>query len=525
MSFMSSTHQSQFDLGQSSTETVLLAKEQWEVIKLRRTWDLELKKFRERQSHRVRSVNAKANEKAKRLHEKVFFTMRWAHPKLSSAYQQLILEYCDHLTGPNPESNFEKFPFLTAWREKMVGTEAEKVFRTVTQLVTALADVVTHRNTSIRKTNEHTALQTERLAVQKEGSVSWKVHQTQSARDNYWTIWYLAKHNKQSELLRFLESPDCLPIDTFDPDHGFTALHYACMRGHFDIALLLLEAGANERAPSLCDGRTPLHMAAAYGSRELVLELLACGADENARDRFNCTPLQLARQNRNTAVAKTLENWNYLVPADIGSNDEENDLKEVIPEELVATDESIVSQMSRPLQVITRRLEAAVDVAATIRARIHVDTCLQVAQAQGVDSAPSQTAEDECFERETNSESAGNIAGTAVLLEIRLCEKHAYMSMEEGFPMEAIKSLRRRWRAAREYVNAIDSVNRHIDVQFGLNVNKEEFVSISDVLYPEVSFQYAVEIAMEAAELCLAYGKHEWAELIISEALLLRDFR
>ncbi|CAM9388461.1 unnamed protein product, partial [Ectocarpus fasciculatus] len=127
--------------------------------------------------------------------------------------------------------------------------------------------------------------------------------------ENYWTVWYLSKHNKLPELLRFLKSADCPHIDAFDPDHGFAALHYACMRGHFDAARLLLEAGANERIASQCDGRTPLHMAAAYGSKELVLELLACGADENAVDQFGCTALQLARQNRNKKVVKTLENW------------------------------------------------------------------------------------------------------------------------------------------------------------------------------------------------------------------------
>jgi hypothetical protein len=320
-------------------------------VKLRRTWDKELNKFRDEQSHRVRTISSKANEKAKALHEKIFFTMRWAHPRLSLAYQQLVLEYCEHLTGTSPETEFEKIDFLSAWNDKMVGTESEKVFRTVTSLYQQLAVTVTSRNANILKTNEHTAHESEKLSIRKEGSIAWKVHHTKSVRDNYWTIWYLAKHNKLPELLRILQSPDCVHIDAFDPDHGCTALHYTCMRGHFDAAMLLLEAGANEQVASQCDGRTALHMAAAYGSRELVLELLACGAQDSATDQFGCTPLQLARQNKNTKVARTLENWNYLIPDGEGEGEGEADTIDATPDELVATDEDVISLMSRPLQV------------------------------------------------------------------------------------------------------------------------------------------------------------------------------
>jgi ankyrin repeat protein len=77
-----------------------------------------------------------------------------------------------------------------------------------------------------------------------------------------------------------------------------TPLHFAAMNGHKDVAELLIDSGADVDAKT-SDGDTPL-IYAAMGSIELnptvdVVELLiARGADVNAKDNSGYTPLSVA---------------------------------------------------------------------------------------------------------------------------------------------------------------------------------------------------------------------------------------
>ncbi|XP_063706321.1 ankyrin repeat and sterile alpha motif domain-containing protein 1B [Culicoides brevitarsis] len=89
---------------------------------------------------------------------------------------------------------------------------------------------------------------------------------------------------------------------------GNSALHYAAMKGHSDIARLLLSYDAN---PNLPDNRgsTPLHIAAWGGYHEIVTMLLTNAnrpANPNQQTIDLDTPLHCAAQHGHTKVLTTL---------------------------------------------------------------------------------------------------------------------------------------------------------------------------------------------------------------------------
>jgi len=97
-----------------------------------------------------------------------------------------------------------------------------------------------------------------------------------------------------------------------NPDFGFskdtnnwTALHYAAMKGHKDVAELLLANKADVNATDK-HGFTPLHGAAFSGQKDMVELLLANKAEVNAKDNKGETPLRLALDKGHKKVADLL---------------------------------------------------------------------------------------------------------------------------------------------------------------------------------------------------------------------------
>jgi ankyrin repeat protein len=81
-----------------------------------------------------------------------------------------------------------------------------------------------------------------------------------------------------------------------------TPLHAATAGGHADIALLLIDRGADVTARD-SGGHTPLHIAAENGLADVVRSLLAHGADPYAVDAEDRTPLaRAAAKNRNEII-------------------------------------------------------------------------------------------------------------------------------------------------------------------------------------------------------------------------------
>ena len=83
------------------------------------------------------------------------------------------------------------------------------------------------------------------------------------------------------------------------------ALYRASAAGHYEISLLLLEAGAIANV-SDDDGWTPLMLASAKGDRRIIKALLEAGAELNAQDMNGETPLMWATRYGHVEIVNIL---------------------------------------------------------------------------------------------------------------------------------------------------------------------------------------------------------------------------
>ncbi|MEX1312028.1 MAG: ankyrin repeat domain-containing protein [Candidatus Sulfomarinibacteraceae bacterium] len=86
---------------------------------------------------------------------------------------------------------------------------------------------------------------------------------------------------------------------------GYTALHWAGVRGHWPIFAELVAAGADPNAVG-GDGGTPLHWACHHDNAEAVEMILDAGADPAVANRWGRTPLHVAARRGCTSVAALL---------------------------------------------------------------------------------------------------------------------------------------------------------------------------------------------------------------------------
>ena len=76
---------------------------------------------------------------------------------------------------------------------------------------------------------------------------------------------------------------------------GMTALHWAAMNGGFEIAQVVIDAGADTEATTRLGRYTPLHLASRAGQATTVKTLLKAGARVDARSSTgDVTPLHFA---------------------------------------------------------------------------------------------------------------------------------------------------------------------------------------------------------------------------------------
>ena len=93
-------------------------------------------------------------------------------------------------------------------------------------------------------------------------------------------------------------------ISAMDSD-AKTPLHWACERGHLDVAALLIHNGANISGQCF-DGRTSMHLAVQNNHVPLVKQLLALGANPNAAAFDGRTALHLAVEANHTEITQIL---------------------------------------------------------------------------------------------------------------------------------------------------------------------------------------------------------------------------
>jgi ankyrin repeat protein len=94
--------------------------------------------------------------------------------------------------------------------------------------------------------------------------------------------------------------------DQYSAD-GFTPLGLACYFGHRDVALLLLDAGADPKRASRNTLRvSPLHSAVSAGHAALAALLLERGAEPNLEEANGMTPLHTAAATGNREIVALL---------------------------------------------------------------------------------------------------------------------------------------------------------------------------------------------------------------------------
>jgi hypothetical protein len=402
-----------------------LAPERWNVVKEKERLDDELAEFHRTQLNRCKLIRQRANARAVDLYEKLLFKMRWANPPLPIRHRNVMVEYCEHLLGPDSHNPFASQNVLNSCNEIAAGTQLEKITLELKALCDKIESIANTRDSSIMERKSNLVTVTEKAIVKNEGKLRWMMENNLGRKDRYWTIWFLAGRAMIPELKRYIAAhPN--EIDERDPDHGMTALHYACKQSNVEVVSTLTDSGANINARILSDGRTPLHLAAQYSTIEIVAHLLMLGVFFDARDTYGLRAIDVAYQNSNKATFDYLDHWNKLIPPLPPSTPPPEEDLSLIPEEYLTTTKDVFEAMSLKLQMLTKRIDG-------------------VSDGDGSNSSALHSMHSKM----------------EPLMEMRLCEKHSLICIQEGFLMEGIKSLRRRWRVAKKMLakSLVDAAN------------------------------------------------------------------
>lgn len=462
-----------------------LAAERWNVQKKKQEQSQSMKEYYDSYVTKCRNLESATNKKVTEMYNRIYYELKWSNPPVSNPHGKLILNYCKHVIKFGSTVPYPYEVELATWNTKVKGNILEKIVGKIKKMYMKLFQYVQHRDETINQLQNELYAIGERMKIKNDTTLRFMMEHNFNNKDKFFTLWNLAATNKIRELTVLLAAPSKAEeykeygINTRDPDFGLTALQYACKAAHAEMVQYLLSLGAdpNIRAP---DGRNALHFAAAYANREILLMLLALGLDAECRDNYQCTPLDLARQNLNKSTIPTLESWGKLttmqvhlsksyVDDDYEDFDEgfglifgENQDNLIIPDEYKAIDPTIFQQMSPHLKLTTKRLNGFNPYISNPM-KITVETMnsntfsmnstwsipqdmsgsSQWKQSAGIDAPISTYSGVPYSTASTPFPQLNNME--KLLSEIRLCSKHYNMCIKEMFFDEAVKSLKRRW--------------------------------------------------------------------------------
>eukprot|EP01094_Clydonella_sp_ATCC50884_P026347 TRINITY_DN7194_c2_g1_i1.p1 TRINITY_DN7194_c2_g1~~TRINITY_DN7194_c2_g1_i1.p1 ORF type:complete len:218 (+),score=45.96 TRINITY_DN7194_c2_g1_i1:294-947(+) len=111
---------------------------------------------------------------------------------------------------------------------------------------------------------------------------------------------------QDGDVPRLVASLDARPgiVNKSDED-GYTALHFAVLKGHLDLVRVLLARDADVDSVDKSQWQ-PIHCAALKGRGECVEMLLQAGANVNAETSTGCTPMHYAAAWGHTDILRTL---------------------------------------------------------------------------------------------------------------------------------------------------------------------------------------------------------------------------
>lgn len=121
-------------------------------------------------------------------------------------------------------------------------------------------------------------------------------------------IVYAAVYFNKVDILKFLitQKED---VNKVYNENGLTALLLACINSNSEIALLLLDVGANPNGAGNCGGDYtfyPIIEAAQRNDIQTVKALLKHNVDRNVTDQDGSTPLQIAKSNNYDSLVNLL---------------------------------------------------------------------------------------------------------------------------------------------------------------------------------------------------------------------------
>jgi hypothetical protein len=132
--------------------------------------------------------------------------------------------------------------------------------------------------------------------------VAASIGQTQAAASTNDIVSAAARGDTQAVRVLLETEPEV--VESTDAS-GYTALHWAGIRGHWRIFAQLVEAGAPVDAVG-ADGGTPLHWACHHDEVEMIALLLDAGAEVGVRNRWGRTALHTAARRGCVRVARLL---------------------------------------------------------------------------------------------------------------------------------------------------------------------------------------------------------------------------